>query len=514
MKKSRAIDGKFLPDGIRPGVFFFGDNLEGLQKLASESVDLVYLDPPFNSKKQWSGVVQDSREQTKVAFKDTWTMGDIKPEWLNRIGAKEQYDALREVAEAVRATAGERAQAYILYMAIRLIEMHRVLKPTGSIYYHCDPVMSHSVKLLMDSVFGASNFRNEIVWYYAGPARVTKHFPRKHDTLFLYSKGKSVVFNKTYGPLPEYLHNRARKDPDGRLWVDQRLGELSDNKIRQMKKEGRVFETQTGGLRRKQYLDEMSGAQVNDVWELPIINSQAEERLGYPTQKPEALLERIILASTNEGDVVLDPFAGSGTACAVAEKLNRLRIGMDLNETAAITSTLRLQKIMDERRDKKAAEPLLLDGSEDINLVLEQGAAESIKNAASLPDAESEETARGAHWRARLCEKALRRQHGRCMGCGMWSADSGEFECDHIEPKSRGGLLTEQNTQALCRKCNGKKGSGTMAKLWAGLEESGHEWPLHFWHLASRAMKGKSYAMESVRDANRRYAAEKKRKMG
>ena len=490
MKKSRAIDGKFLPDGIRPGVFFFGDNLEGLQKLASESVDLVYLDPPFNSKKQWSGVVQDSREQTEVAFKDTWTMGDIKPEWLNRIGAKEQYDALREVAEAVRATAGERAQAYILYMAIRLIEMHRVLKPTGSIYYHCDPVMSHGVKLLMDSVFGLENFRNEIAWCYTGPSRVTKHFPRKHDVILFYAKSGDAVFNSDAvrtAYAPSFTMGGKGSLTKGKSPGDHKTG------VEEALARGKIIE---------------------DYWrDIPSL-SVSKERIGYPTQKPEALLERIILASTNEGDVVLDPFAGSGTACAVAEKLNRLRIGMDLNETAAITSTLRLQKIMDERRDKKAAEPLLLDGSEDINLVLEQGAAESIKNAASLPDAESEETARGVHWRARLCEKALRRQHGRCMGCGMWSADSDEFECDHIEPKSRGGLLTEQNTQALCRKCNGKKSSGTMAKLWAGLEESGHEWPLHFWHLASRAMKGKSYAMESVRDANRRYAAEKKRKIG
>ena len=479
MTKSKQHCNGFLPNGIRPGLFFFGDNLEGLQKLAAETIDLIYLDPPFNSKKQWSGIVEDNREQTEVAFKDTWTMGDIKPEWLNRIGAKEQYDALREVAEAVRATAGEPAMAYILYMAIRLIEMHRVLKPSGSIYYHCDPVMSHSVKLLMDAIFGAQNFRNEIVWCYANPSNLKTAFARKHDTIFFYAKSAAAVFN----------------------WQDVAMAHK------------RVDKQVSGGWHKSPKSDgDIQNKKCPDWWtDITPAGKLAKERIGYPTQKPEALLERIILASSNEGDVVLDPFAGSGTACAVAEKLNRRRIGMDLNETAAITATLRLKSVL-ESRDKKNAEPLLLDGSEDIQLVLEQGAAESIKKAAVLPDVESEQkAARGDHWRARLCAMALQTQHGRCLGCGKWDANSEEFECDHIEPKSHGGLLTEQNTQALCRQCNGKKGSGTMAKLWARLEEEKNEWPANFWHLAAQLTKRKSYAMADITDAARREKTEKKK---
>ena len=477
-KAGRFDSGGFLPDGIRPGLFFFGDNLEGLQKLAAETIDLIYLDPPFNSKKQWSGMVEDNREQTEVAFKDTWTMGDIKPEWLNRIGAKEQYDALREVAEAVRATAGDAAMAYILYMAIRLTEMHRVLKPTGSIYYHCDPVMSHGVKLLMDSIFGADNFRNEIVWCYGGGGVSKRDFARKHDTIFRYAKSGEWVYNIAY---KEYKANT------------QAVGKHS---------------TLSGGGK----IDLERGTPITDWWtDIKTTTGWSPERTGYPTQKPEALLERIILASTNEGDIVLDPFAGSGTACAVAEKLGRRRIGMDLNETAAITATLRLQKVMDERRETKAA-PLLMEGSEDIGMILEQGAAESINNAAALPDAEGErQVERGDHWRARLCAMALQKQHGRCLGCGRWAASGDAFECDHIEPRSRGGLLTEDNTQALCRKCNGKKASGTMANLWERLEEESNEWPADFWLMAANLTKAKRYNITDQTAAARRHKAEKKK---
>ncbi|MGI9338245.1 MAG: DNA methyltransferase, partial [Gammaproteobacteria bacterium] len=485
-------DGGFLPDGIRPGLFFFGDNLEGLQKLAAETIDLIYLDPPFNSKKQWSGIVEDDREQAEVAFKDTWTMGDIKPEWLNRIGAKEQYDALREVAEAVRATSGESAMAYILYMAIRLIEMQRVLKPTGSIYYHCNPVMSHGVKLLMDAIFGADNFQNEIVWKRTNsPKSQAKTWGVQRDCLLFYAKSGAFVFNKAHTPYTkEQLRAFRNDDNDGKgayqtIALIAGSSQKSPNRktfdfrgvsgawlykketLEQWWREGKIKKT-PHGYRLKDYLAERKGAPVSDIWtDENVAPIQAKERLGYPTQKPEALLERIILASSNPGDIVLDPFAGSGTACAVAEKLGRLRIGMDLNETAAITATLRLQKVMDERNEQKA-EPLLMQGSEDIELILEQGAAESIKNAAALPNIAGEQkTERGEHWRARLCAMALQKQHGRCLGCGKWAASGDTFECDHIEPKSRGGLLTEDNTQALCRKCNGKKGSGTMADLWA-----------------------------------------------
>lgn len=188
----------------------------------------------------------------------------------------------------------------------------------------------------MDDIFGKDKFVNEIIWHYGGPSPIKSAFARKHDTILLYSKSIEKIFYSQYGGLPDYLLSRARKDEDGRLWVDQNLGKLKQDTIDLMIKEGRVFETNKGGLRRKQYLDEMEGAQIDDVWEISIINSQAKEDIGYATQKPEALLERIIKASSNEGSIVLDVFGGSGTTAAVAERLGRRWITTDIGKPAIL----------------------------------------------------------------------------------------------------------------------------------------------------------------------------------
>ena len=173
------------------------------------------------------------------------------------------------------------------------------------------------------------------------------NFPRKHDTILSFSKTPSYLFNQQRGELPSYLYERAKKDSDGRLWVDQNLGKLTDQTLKKMKDEGRIFATKTGGLRRKQYLDEMEGSQIDDVWEIPIINSQANESVSYPTQKPEDMLERIIKASSNEDSIVLDCFVGSGTTAAVAERLGRRWIAADINRGAIQTTIKRLQKLPD-----------------------------------------------------------------------------------------------------------------------------------------------------------------------
>ena len=179
-------------------------------------------------------------------------------------------------------------------------------------------------------------------------------YPRKHDTIFFYSKTPSYFFYQQKGALPSYLYERAKKDSDGRLWVDQNLGKLTDKTISKMKSEGGIFETKTGGLRRKQYLDEMEGSQIDDVWDIPIINSQANESVSYPTQKPEALLERIITTSSNPGDLVFDCFMGSGTTQAVAMKLGRRFIGADINLGAVEITTKRLLSIAAEIQEKAA----------------------------------------------------------------------------------------------------------------------------------------------------------------
>ena len=197
----------------------------------------------------------------------------------------------------------------------------------------------------MDEIFGYYNFINEIIWNYGGPAKTETYYPRKYDTIISYAKSADYKFYKQCEPIPQYMYDRARQDPDGRKWVDQNLGKLSPEKLEQMKSEGRVFITKTGNMRRKQYLDEMDGVLLNSVWnDIPIINSQADERSDYPTQKPEALLERIIKTSSEEGDLVFDCFMGSGTTQAVAMKLGRRFIGADINLGAVQTATKRLAK--------------------------------------------------------------------------------------------------------------------------------------------------------------------------
>jgi DNA modification methylase len=289
-----------------------GDNYEILKAMDAESVDLIYLDPPFFSNRNYEVIWGDAGEIR--SFQDRWS------------GGMEQY---------------------IGWLYERVEEMHRVLKPTGSIYLHCDWHADAYIRVgILDKIFGEKNFRNEIVWHYGGPSPVKTAFARKHDSIYVYGKG-DAIFHPQYEDLPSYLKNRARQDPGGRLWVDQNLGKLTEDTISQMKSEGRVFETKTGGLRRKQYLDEMEGAQTDDVWDIPIINAMSKERIGYPTQKPEALLERIIKASSNKGDIVLDPFMGGGTTIAVADRLNRQWIGIDQSPAAVKVTELRLEKQAD-----------------------------------------------------------------------------------------------------------------------------------------------------------------------
>lgn len=310
---------------------FWGDNKQVLSHLLKEyrgKIDLIYIDPPFDSKadyvkkiklkgKQIEGIEQSVIEQ--MQYVDMWEKDE-----------------------------------YLQFMYERLVIMRELLSDTGSIYLHCDYHKNAHLRLIMDEVFGEENLINEIIWAYGGPSPVKTAYPRKHDTILSYNKTKSYCFNLQYGDIPKYLYERAKKDESGRLWVDQNLGELKKETIEQLRKEGKIFETKTGGLRRKQFLDEMEGGQLFDFWNIPIINSQAIEDVDYPTQKPEGLLERIIKSSSNEGDIIMDCFMGSGTTLAVAQKLNRRWIGCDINKGAIITTTERINKIMLEQKSKSA----------------------------------------------------------------------------------------------------------------------------------------------------------------
>lgn len=348
---------------------YYGDNLDVLRgSVADDSIDLVYLDPPFNSNANYNilfkspaGKAADSQIE---AFEDTWHWNDKAEGAFHDVMTSGNTD----VAELLRAMRGflkeNDMMAYLAMMAVRLIELHRVLKPTGSLYLHCDPTASHYLKLLLDGVFGATNYRNDITWKrrvgMSSAVHSSNRFGTITDTIFFYAKSDAADFTPQYNLL----------DPDYQAYIEERFTSVDENgrrfqatslvnpsprpnlhyeykgyapppngwmisreKMEQWDKEGKIYfpKSPDGRLRRKSYADELRGMPVQNLWtDIPEINSRAQERLGYPTQKPLALLERIINASSNEGDIVLDPFCGCGTAVDAAQKLGRRWIGIDV----------------------------------------------------------------------------------------------------------------------------------------------------------------------------------------
>ena len=341
---------------------YFGDNLHILRDhVADESVDLIYLDPPFNSNATYNVLFREkSGEQSAAqitAFDDTWHWG-LESESAYHDVVMDGPKALADLLQAMRTFLGQNdMMAYLTMMAQCLDELHRVLKPTGSIYLHCDPTASHYLKLAMDAIFGPRFFKNEIIWKRTSGHSDAQRFGRAHDVLLYYTRSNQGVWNQTYQPFDdEYVEQYYRyKDPDGRRWMSGDLGaaglqgggyeyewkgvtrvwRVPQSTMERLDSEGKVFYTKNGIARRKRYLDESNGLKTQDIWaDIQALRSWHVERLGYPTQKPEALLERIITASSNEGDVVLDPFCGCGTAIAAAERLNRRWIGIDVTHIA------------------------------------------------------------------------------------------------------------------------------------------------------------------------------------
>jgi len=352
---------------------FFGDNLEILRsgRIPVGSVDLVYLDPPFNSNATYNILFAEKSGEKSAAqitaFEDTWHWGEEAMAAYDdamKLGAPRLADLL----QALRAFLGQNdMMAYLTMMAVRLVELHRVLKPTGSLYLHCDSTASHYIKLLLDAIFGHRLFLNEITWKRTfSHGNVGKNFGSIFDCIFVYTKSQDYIWNQLYTPFPpEYVENTFKYiDVDGRRWQSVTLRNpgsrpnlhfpytasngitymphrngwsCNRERLEKYDREGRLHfpKDPKGALRLKMYLDESPGIRLQNIWDdIPPISSQAAERLGYPTQKPEALLERIIKASSNEGDIVLDPFCGCGTTITVAERLQRRWIGIDITHLA------------------------------------------------------------------------------------------------------------------------------------------------------------------------------------
>ena len=349
---------------------YYGDNLEILQRhINEESIDLVYLDPPFNSQQVYNVFYTEkngkrSQSQAK-AFDDTWSWDERAAQTYERV--VEEGGRISEALQAFRRLLGDtNLVAYLTMMAPRLAELRRVLKSTGSIYLHCDPTASHYLKVLMDAIFGPKCFRNDIIWKRTSAHSDSRTCGNAHDNLLLYSKTESFVWNKQHQAYDEsYVRSHYRfTDSQGRRYRTDNLtaGGLTGGgyeyewngvtkvwrcpkeRMAALEKEGRIRYTESGTAEYIRYLDEMSGVPLQDMWQdIAPINPQAKERLGYPTQKPAALLERIITASSNEGDLVLDPFCGCGTTIAAAHKLGRRWIGIDITHVAITLIKNRLQ---------------------------------------------------------------------------------------------------------------------------------------------------------------------------
>jgi site-specific DNA-methyltransferase (adenine-specific) len=350
---------------------YYGDNLEILRnEIKDESVDLIYLDPPFNSKASYNLLFKSPKGHEAhaqiTAFEDTWHWGEQAEKEFGELVHQPNTD-ISEMMQSLRRFLGENdMMAYLTMMANRLLELHRVLKPTGCLYLHCDTTASHYLKFVLDGVFGVGNYRNEIIWQRrtgtSSAIHQSNRFGTCTDTIFFYAKTELGKFHPQYNSDdPGYQRYIERyfthTEPDGRRFRDADLSNpaprpnlmyeykgikppkngwaISKEKMEQWDKEGKLYFTSNSNIRRKSYEDELTGKPIQNLWtDIPPINSQAQERLGYPTQKPIALLERIIRASSNEGDVVLDPFCGCGTAIHAAEKLKRQWIGIDITHLA------------------------------------------------------------------------------------------------------------------------------------------------------------------------------------
>ena len=388
-----------------------GDNLDIMRGMNSASVDLIYLDPPFNSKADYAAPIGSMA--AGAAFKDTWTLTEVDVEWINLIEAK--HPALHRVLLAAM-TASDKS--YLAYMAARLLEMHRLLKPTSSIYLHCDPTMSHYLKLVMDAIFGRRQFRNEIIWHYRRWTGKARRFQRLHDVVLFYSKSDDYVFNKLY---TDYTTGSKERKEQGVLHRFKRGEEPHLVSVGEVDKKG-VAE--------------------NDVWHIPFIAPSAKERTGYPTQKPLALLRRVIEASSRAGDTVLDPFCGCATACIAAEQLQREWVGVDISPKAAELVQMRMRKELG----------LFFNGVHRTDISQRTDLGTVIR----YNDLRNRKLLYGE-------------QGGHCRGCDS-HFEMRHLEVDHIIAQQKGGTDHIDNLQLLCGHCNRIKGNRGMEYLITKLQ--------------------------------------------
>ena len=382
-----------------------GDNLPIMRGMNSASVDLIYLDPPFNSKANYAAPI--GSKAAGAAFKDTWTLSDVDAEWVNLMETK--HPALHRVLLAALTNSDK---SYLAYMAVRLLEMRRLLKATGTIYLHCDPTMSHYLKLVMDAVFGRKAFRNEIAWCYRGGGTPARDFARKHDILLRYAPDVPT-FNVDDVRVPYSEDSSDRLEYTARSFRDSG-----------------VYDT---------YRPNPKGKHPEDWWPMQPIMPSSKERTGYPTQKPIKLLERIIRASSNPGDMVFDPFCGCATTLVVADAWNRQWAGVDISPKAV---ELVKQRIEDVYRS--------LANRTDIPRRTDLGKLTPYNSPANK-------------------RRLYGEQEGHCAGCDT-HFEARHLTVDHIIARAKGGTDHIENLQLLCGSCNSIKGDRGMEYLRVKLQ--------------------------------------------
>ena len=407
---------------------FHGDNLDFMRAMNSECIDLIATDPPFNKGRDFHAT-PDSLA-AGASFQDRWSWEkDVHQDWVDQL--MDDHPALMEAIESAIHAHSDGMGAYMCFMAVRLLAMHRLLKPTGSIYLHCDPTASHYLKAVMDAIFGGGNFRNEIVWHYSGWNKKLKaHIERRHDLILFYAKSPKQSINYPTRPWKnkeEYIKIRkqkVRRDDNGKEYV------LSDA---------------GSGKRVKRYLDDAMtyGVPIDDVWDMPKLNNSDKENTGYPTQKPLDLYERIIKASSSEGDIVLDSFAGCATTCVAAERLNRQWVGIDIWDEARAQVEKRMKNEVGLFGD--------VHYTRDLPIRTDEGntAVPYLKVKQSIPEPPGRKMSR-----QEMYDILLSQQGVKCQGCDRKFDDARYLELDHNTPRADGGINHISNRILLCGPCN------------------------------------------------------------
>ncbi len=465
---------------------FIGDNLKVMQEMNSGHIDLIYLDPPFNSKHNYAAPI--GSEAAGAEFKDTWTLQDVDLVWHGYLADK--HPALYSLIKSVGEVHGDSMKSYLIYMAMRILEMRRLLKPTGSIYLHCDPTAGHYLKLTMDAVFGVKNFRNEIVWKRVlGAKSDAGQWGRSSDRLLYFIKGETFTFHPVYTDPDEKINDVwfNQQDAKGRFqrrpltakgetagdsgqpwrgvaptghWAVPRLlttryeretGKKLTGKVRErleiLAQAGYIQFSKNGKPSWKKYLHESTPPRIQDIWadeKVKPVQRTSKERVGYPTQKPLELLYRIIEASSNSGDIVFDPFCGCTTTCIAAQDLGRKWIGCDISPKAGELIELRMRKELriffngEITSNPPTRSPG--DRTED----------ELFGDIKQLP-----------YNHPTTKQFLFGKQEERCNGCFEVFRFK-TFEIDHIVPRSKGGKDHIDNLQLLCPNCNRRKGDKDM----------------------------------------------------